>query len=326
MTKSAPCTARKLECTSVSSRSNTRHFFPWSSGWSMGSSLMTSFCSCGASSTSVTSIDFLSNDLLFRADAAGESSGNRQQHIKRILSSRVSHASIGGSSSFSSVSLPLSSTCRLGSGPAGWSSLATWMASGDRGVQALPCASVCVIKSGIGASTTFAAGVFSTPGDLKSVDPRNPAGVAEAVGVDAAVVGVSTSSLFSLWDNCEVSTCSCCLLFLRILLDVFFPPFPLSMLSREESGLTRDLRLAESLVLPCLSLLLWLFRLGLSGRVGVGAFNNKEWYKSNKKSVEWEPRTEWTSTAEHSFIDDEGAKRHCARCDNFSSHRPATKT
>lgn len=37
-TKSAPGTARKLECTSVSSRSNTRHFFPTSFTCAFGSS------------------------------------------------------------------------------------------------------------------------------------------------------------------------------------------------------------------------------------------------------------------------------------------------
>ena len=67
------------------------------------------------------------------------------------------------------------------------------MASGVRGVTAFPFASVCVIKSGMGAS--LCAGVLFIPGDLKSVDPRIlPSGVVaetDVVGVEAAVFGVS---------------------------------------------------------------------------------------------------------------------------------------
>jgi hypothetical protein len=123
--------------------------------------------------------------------AQGTSSGNRQQHIIRMLSSKVSQ----GSTSFegSSVSRPLASTCSAGLGPAGCRILALSIASLERGVAALPYLSVCVIKSGTGSlgDATLGAplGVFLAPGERRSLELLLPAGV-DASGVDAAVRGV----------------------------------------------------------------------------------------------------------------------------------------
>ena len=100
MTKSAPGTARKLEWTSVSSRSSTRHFLPVSSGW-WGPNNLTCLFSSDDDSLRV-----------FRGIPNG-SFVNKQQHIIRKLSTNVSHALsiseflLPSSSSSSSTNLPL---------------------------------------------------------------------------------------------------------------------------------------------------------------------------------------------------------------------------
>lgn len=189
MTKSAPGTARKLEWTKVSSRSNTKHFFPLSSG-------------CRAPNNLIRLLSSESS-VWFEVKYFSESVGKKQQHISLILSTIVTQVSSiisfpSLSSSFSSSdSLPSLVMCRWGLGPVGWIFRAPSMACADRGVVAFPLASVCVIKSGIvvpscgSLAACFDKGVLGMPGDRKSRPPRNPWGTLAAGGARCS----SSSSL-----------------------------------------------------------------------------------------------------------------------------------
>ena len=143
------------------------------------------------------------------------------------------------------------------------------MASGVLGVQAFPKRSVCVIKSGTGAAPSLVTGVLSTPGDLKSVDPRTPAGVDVLLGVEAAVKGVSTS--FDAFGVAAVSTVSAGLL--RFILPELFPlPSPVCAMPLD-SGKMRSRRFLEGSFVFSVYVILWFLRRALSvdGFSGVGA-------------------------------------------------------
>ena len=193
MTKSAPSTARKLEWTNVSSRSRTRHFFPVSLGWidpsNFGREISCTllFVSTLSSEDSVFLLVRLLDALLWECS---RSEPERQQHIIRKLSKTPSHSSIMLISlweSLSSSSPPLlfaSPRLLLGIDlVAGDDDIfflearAPWMACADRGVVALPLASVWVIKSGIATAAESAAGDLGTPGERRSLLPRTPLGV-----------------------------------------------------------------------------------------------------------------------------------------------------
>jgi len=109
----------------------------------------------------------------------------RQQHINRKLSTRVSHVSSIASLvlpplllslSSSSVGFPLVMDFVAGDARFVFVARAFEIPAADRGVVALPLASVWVIKSGI--ATGSAVGDFGIPGDRRSLLPRTPLGVA----------------------------------------------------------------------------------------------------------------------------------------------------
>jgi hypothetical protein len=134
------------------------------------------------------------------------SSGIRQQHMMRMLSINVSaQASTSGTSS---TNLPFLSTCKWGIAPEGWSTRACLMAVEERGVVAFPYWSVCVMKSGRGASLEVAAtfGVLRCPGERRSEESRVKGEGGHDEGVEASVRGVASSNPFSEESNCVVST------------------------------------------------------------------------------------------------------------------------
>jgi len=171
------------------------------------------------------------------------SSGAKQQHMSRRLSYRVSVQASNPNPESSSWSLPSLPTCKCGLGPPGCRERASSMLLEFRGVTALPNLSVCVIRSGRGSPSeaTFkfcAPGVLRCPGDLKSLEPRVPAGVALPSGVAAAVSGVCVPSASA---SCCVSTCRDFLELLRLLrVDDSVPPFVVFLEVRDD-------------ILPCAS-------------------------------------------------------------------------
>lgn len=187
MTKSAPSTARKLEWTKVSSRSSTRHFLPTSLGWIAPSNFGRAITlECFGSTLSSDScvallVNLLDDDLCECSRSALE----RQQHIIRKLSTKVSHGSSIMSLVLPWLLLSLSSSSRLllaivlVAGDDRFSLVllrAALIACADRGVVALPLASVWVIKSGM-ATCCSAVGDLGIPGDRRSLLPRIPLGV-----------------------------------------------------------------------------------------------------------------------------------------------------